>query len=364
MLGTDFWLLRAAIPFAIAAALAACDGKAAPVEAAKPVLPVRVADVHLEPATEIVRYAAVIRPRIEADLGFRVSGKIVTRLVEVGARVEAGTPLARLDPADLDLQARAAEAQLVSARADASNAKSDYARYAQLRRGEWATQQEYDRRKAEMERTAARVREAEAQASVSQNNRKYATLVADAAGVITAILAEPGQVVAQGQTVVRMARQGEMEAVASIPESQLATFQSAEMSVAFWAMPGMEIKGRLREMAPMAAAATRTYEARVTLVDPPAGVQLGMTATLSAVRARDGTIARLPMAALTKKGAAPAMWVLRGDTLELRPVEIGGYAQDHVIIVAGLQDREQVVSAGVHKLDPAMKVRPWSEPDR
>jgi multidrug efflux system membrane fusion protein len=356
--------LRASVPF-LSVALLGCDGAASPQETAMPtVTPVRVTEVQLEPATETIRYAAVIRPRIEADLGFRVGGKIVARLVEVGSRVEAGTPLARLDPADLDLQVRAVEAQLVSARAEAENAKSEFARYAQLRRGEWATQQEYDRRKAEMERKSARVREIEAQLRVAANNREYATLLADAPGIVTDILAEPGQVVAQGQPVLRIARLGTMEAVASIPESQLGAFQSARMSVALWAMPGTEIEGRLREFAPMADAATRTYEARVTLIDPPPGVQLGMTATLTAIRTRDGQIARLPMSALTKQGTSPAVWVLKGDTLELRPVEIGAYAEDRVVVVAGLNDSEQVVSAGAHKLDPAMKVRAWTEPDR
>ena len=364
MSGLEFWLRRTPVFLLLAMGLAGCDGAAAPTSANQPVVPVRVSDVHLEPATQIVRYAAVIRPRIEADLGFRVGGKMIARLVETGDRVEMGTPLARLDPADLDLQARAAEAQLVSARADAANARGDFARYEQLRRGEWATQQEYDRRKAEMERSAARVREAEAQLNVAQNNRKYTTLVADSPGIVTATLAEPGQVLTSGQPVLRMARQGTMEAVASIPESQLGTLQSATMSVSLWAMPGIDVAGTLRELAPMATAATRTYEVRVTLVDAPPGIQLGMTATLTAARARDGRIARLPLSAITKQGAAPAVWVLHGDTLELRQVEIGAYAEDHVVVVAGLQDRERIVSAGVHKLDPAMKVRPWTEPDR
>jgi RND family efflux transporter MFP subunit len=353
------------LPLALLA-LAGCDGVASERQAAPPAapVPVRVAEVDLEPASELIRYAAVIRPRIETDLGFRVGGKMVARLVEVGAFVEAGTPLARLDPADLDLQVRTVEAQLVSARAEAANAESDFARYERLRSGQWTTQQEYDRRKAEMERSAARVREAEAQLSVSRNNLDYATLVADAAGIVTDVFAEPGQVMAQGQPVLRIAREGAMEAVASIPESQLGTFQSAQMSVALWAMPGVEIQGRLRELSPMADAATRTYEARVTLTDPPPGVQLGMTATLSAVRGHDGQVARLPLSALTKQGTLPAVWVVNGDALMLRPVEIGAYDGDDVVVVAGLVAREQVVIAGVHKLDPAMKVRVWTAPDR
>ncbi len=206
-------------------------------------------------------------------------------------------------------------------------------------------QQEFDRRKAEMERSAARVREARGAAQRRRrtiaNTRPWSPT---RPGIVTAILAEPGQVMNSGQPVLRMARQGTMEAVASIPESQLGALQSASMSVSLWAMPGVEVEGRLRELSPMANAATRTYEARVTLVDAPPGIQLGMTATLTASRARDGQIARLPLAAVTKQGASPAVWVVHGDTLELRPVEIGSYAVDHVMVVAGLQDREQIVT--------------------
>jgi RND family efflux transporter MFP subunit len=331
---------------------------------APPPTPVRVAAVALEPAAGLVRYAAVIRPRIETDLGFRIGGKMVARLVEIGDEVAEGDPLARLDPADLELEVRAIEAQLVSARADALNAANDFARYEKLRSGDWVTQQEYDRRKAEMEQTAARVREIEAQLDVTRNNQDYATLVADAPGIVTDILAEPGQVVSQGQPVFRVARMGEMEAVADIPESQLIAFQNSAMAVSLWAMPGVEIAGRLRELSPMADASTRTFEARVTLIHPPAGVELGMTATLAAVAPQAGEVARLPLSALTKQGAAPAVWVVKGDGLELRPVEIGAYDADEVVVVAGLTQDEQVVTAGVHKLDAAMKVRVWTTPDR
>jgi multidrug efflux system membrane fusion protein len=362
----DQW--RYLLPLLLPIGASGCDGSAAaPAELpSAAAMPVRVEAVHLEPAQETVRYAAVIRPRIEAELGFRVGGKIVARLVEVGSRVEAGTPLARLDPADLQLQLRAVEAQLVSAGAEAANAKADFARYAQLRRGEWATQQEHDKRKTAMEAAAARVRELEAQRRVAGNNAEYTTLVADTAGVVTAVLAEPGQVVAQGQTVLRLARFGELEAVANLPESQIGRIEGAAMTVSLWALPGVEIAGKLRELAPAADAATRTYQARVTLLEPPPGVQLGMTATLVARRPRADTIVRLPMEALAAMGTAPAVWVVdaAGGGIALRPVEIDAYAGDRVLVRAGLADGERVVTAGVHKLDASRKIRIWSEPLR
>jgi membrane fusion protein, multidrug efflux system len=308
----------------------------------------------------------VIRPRVEADLGFRVAGKLAQRLVEVGARVEKGTVLAHLDPADHDLQVRAGEAQLASAQAEATRASEDFQRYAQLRRGEWSTQQEFDRRKATMETAAARVREIEAQLKVFRNNARYTSLVADEPGVITAVLAEPGQVLPSGQPVFRMARLGEVEAVANVPEQQLALVREAQLSVELWAMPGETASGKLRELAPSADAMTRTYQVRVSIAEVPAGTELGMTATLIATRKRDGRIARLPLSAIAQQGNAPAVWTIAedGETLRLKPVAVAAYVADQVIVAGGLEDGVRVVTAGVHKLDAAQKVRVWTEPER
>jgi membrane fusion protein, multidrug efflux system len=327
---------------------------------------VRVAAVRLESASETARYAAVVRPRIEADLGFRVAGKVVERLVDAGARVSAGTVLARLDPADLELQRNAVAAQLVSARANALNARNDFQRYAQLRQGEFATKQEYDRRRAVMETADARVAELEAQLHVARNSMAYATLVAHAAGVVTATLVEPGQVVAAGQPVVRLARLDELEVAAHIPEQQVAALSDARLVVELWALPGVSIGGRLRELSPSADPTTRTYQARISLAEPPAAVQLGMTATLIATKPHNGYLARLPLSSLTQRGSEPAVWVLgaTGDHLELRPVTIARYAGDQVIVADGLRDGEKVVTAGVHKLDAQQKVRVWTEPER
>ncbi|MBP2314147.1 efflux RND transporter periplasmic adaptor subunit [Azospirillum soli] len=326
--------------------------------------PVRVATVALEPADDTVRYPAVIRPRVEADVGFRVGGKVVARFVEVGARVEPGMALAKLDPADIQLQVRATQAQLASAKADAANARSDFDRYAKLKQGEWTTRQEYDRRKTTLDKAEAKVREIEAQLRVLNNSAQYTTLMADAPGVVTAVLVEPGQVVAQGQTALRVAKLDDVEAVANIPEQQVAGLPQRQLAVELWAQPGLHIPASLREISPSADPATRTYQARVTLKDPPATVQLGMTATLIARQERGGMVARLPLSAVTQKDQGTAVWVVTEDRLELRPVAVVAYAGDLAIVTDGLKEGERVVTAGVHKLDPAQKVRVWTEPAR
>lgn len=352
---------------ALAGALSGCkETHSATAPAETEIRPVRVATVTLEPATDSVRYPAVIRPRVEADVGFRVGGKVIARLVEVGTRIEPGMVLAKLDPTDLQLQIKASDAQLASAKSEAANARADFARYSSLRSGEWTTRQEYDKRKTTLDKAESRVREVEAQLNVLTNSSKYATLVADEAGVVTATLVEPGQVVSQGQTALRVARLGAVDAVANIPEQQFGSLPARILSVELWSQPGGSIPGTLREMSPSADPGTRTYQAKIALDSTPPGIQLGMTATVTAKLDRGDMVARLPISALTQRDQKPAVWVLSHptDTLELRPVAIAAYAGDLAIVGGGLKAGERVVTAGVHKLDSGQKVRVWTEPTR
>lgn len=357
--------LRTLAAFALLGlSVAACRPAQTVVEA--PPRPVRTVAAVMAPMNEVERYAAVIKPRIEADLGFRVAGKVVERLVEVGQRVTDGQPLARLDPADLELQVRAARAQLAAARADADNARVDYERYERLKQGEWTTTQERDRRKTLLDKADAHVREAEASLNVLVNSLQYATLTADGPGVVTATLVEPGQVTAAGQAAIRVARDGELEAVANIPENRLAGLDGKTLSVELWSLPGAAVAAKLREVAPTADAAVRTFQTRATLVDPPAGVQFGMTATLVARDVGAAPAARLPLTALTQADGAPAVWVVEGDEkrLALRRVSVAAYAGDDALVTGGLADGERVVTAGVHKLTAGEKVRLWVEAAR
>ena len=341
--------------------LAACDQPQA--ESPQP-RPVRVTTVTLESSAPVARYAAVIRPRIEADLGFRIAGKVVERRVEVGQRVVPGQPLARLDPSDLDLQVKATEAQLASAQADAANAQGDFRRAAELKRGGWASGQTYDHARAGHERAKAHVTELQASLSVLRNSSRYAVLTADAEGVVTAILAEPGQVLSAGQPAVRLARLNEMEVVADIPEQQATSLADHRLSVEAWSLPGVTIAAVLREVSPAADPITRTYRLRATLQAPPSGLQLGMTATLLALPRHSVPVARVPLTALTQQGEQPAVWIVnaRGDGVDLHPVQVVAYAGDWAIIGGGLSGGETIVTAGVHKLDSGQRIRVWRAP--
>lgn len=341
--------------------LASCEP--APVAAPLP-RPVRVATVTLEPSAPAARYAAVVRPRIEADLGFRINGKLVQRLVEVGQRVTAGQALARLDPIDLELQVKATEAQLASARADAANAEADWRRAASLKGGGWTSGQSYDRAKATHERAQARLTELQASLAVLRNNKAYAVLTADADGVVTAVLAEPGQVLDVGQPAIRLARLGEMEVEADIPEHQTAALAGNRLSVEAWSLPGVTIAASLREMAPAADPVTRTYRVRATLTAAPAELQLGMTATLIATPPHSIAVARIPLTAVTQQGDRPAVWIIADseDRVELRPIEIAAFAGDWAIVRTGLGGGERIVTAGAHKLDAGQRIRIWRDP--
>ena len=322
--------------------------------------PVHAVKVTLGADDQEASYTGDVRARWESALGFRVPGKIVSRMVEVGQQVKTGQVLARLDPEDQKLSAEAAKQQLVAARSDHRQAKDDLARYKNLIDKGFVSAAEYDKRKTTFDTAAARLEQATAQLEISRNQTAYTTLKADQDGVVTAVQAEVGQVVSAGQSVVKVARLDEKEVAVNVPENRLAELRATkEVDVTLWAAPGTVYKGRIREVSPSADNVTRTYTVKVTVLAPDAAVQLGMTANVFLKGNSRIEAARLPLTALFQKGTEPAVWVIDPKTTQvsLKPVQVGRYTQDYVTIVSGLNDGDLVVRAGVHKLTPGEKVR-------
>jgi RND family efflux transporter MFP subunit len=304
-------------------------------------------------------FVGTIRPRIESDLGFRVAGKVSRRLVEVGALVEAGQPLATLDEADLTLQAEQAKAELGAATGVLAQASAAETRASELRQKGWSTDAQLDQAKASGDEARARLNRAQRSVELTKNSLSYATLVADAPGVVTATLIEPGQVVASGQTAIRVARLAEKEVVVAIPETLLTRAKSAEARVSIWSEPGKEYVAKLRELAPSADPATRTYLAKFSMPGAGNAVQLGMTATLILSDAASERVARLPLSALFDQGRGPSLYVVDGKTgaVTLKPVTVKAYETSNVLISGGVDEGANVVTLGVQKLETAEIVK-------
>ena len=338
-------------------ALAACDPMTA--QPIAPVRPVLVTPVHYQSQVSERSFVGTVRPRIESDLGFRVAGKVSKRLVEVGTRVEAGQALAVLDEVDLGLQAEQAAAELRAATGVLAQASAAETRAKDLRQKGWSTDAQLDQAKAAADEARARLNRAERSVELTKNSLSYATLAADAAGVVTATLIEPGQVVTAGQTAIRLARLAEKEVVVAIPETLLARAKSGEAQVSIWSNPDKRYVARLRELAPSADAATRTYLAKFSVPEAGDEVQLGMTATLTLSDSASDRVARLPLSALFNQGEGPSLYVAdaKSGALTLKRVSVKSYERDDVLISDGVEEGENVVALGVQKLDSAQKVK-------
>ncbi|MBV8837336.1 MAG: efflux RND transporter periplasmic adaptor subunit [Alphaproteobacteria bacterium] len=340
----------------LALVLAGCEANTAPAPASE--RPVQVLRVAFENETAQREFVGVVRARYESDLGFRVAGKIVTRLVSVGDRVHNGDVVARLDPQDLKLQAESADAELRAAESNRVQTAADYERYEQLRTRGFASVADYDRKKLARDEAEGRLERAKRALELARNQLAYTDLKADADGVITATLAEPGQVVAIGQGVVRLAHRGEKEAVVALPETWLAEARKARATVRLWHDSERSFAANLRELSPAADPATRTYAARFSIPDADDSVALGMTATVTLALGSQAPVARLPLSAILNRGSGPIVYVVdHNGALVQRPVAISAFTERSAIVTSGLTAGDQVVTLGVQKLEAGLKVR-------
>jgi len=342
-------------------ALGGCGKQAEPVE---DVRPVRL--MQLSPAAGKTEYefSGEVRPRIESRLGFRVGGKISARLVDVGASVRKGQPLARLDPTDLALAESGARAQYDAARTDRDLAAADLKRYKELAARNFISAAELNRRQATFDSAASRLEQAQASLRNQSNQTGYAVLTADADGVVTAIDTEVGQVVTPGQPVIRVAQTAEKEVAIGLPEDQVDMRRGiTDVSIHTWSDPDRTLPGRVREISAAADPVTRTYPTRVSIPNPPADLRIGMTAVVSFTRTGDAATIRVPLTALLQDKGANQVWIYQpgqGGSGTVKPVPVTlGEAQGNLIEVRqGLTPGQTIVTAGVHLLKPGQKVKP------
>ena len=350
------WRLRLLAVFGAALLLAGCQAETAPV--AKMERPVQVQQVHFESDAAAREFVGVVRARHETDLAFRVNGKVVARLVNVGDRVRAGDVIARLDPQDLRLQVESAEAELAAATSALAQAAADLDRYTTLKARGFAAIAEYDRKKAANDEADGRLTRARRALDLAKNQLTYADLKADADGVITATSVEPGQVVAIGQAVAKLAHRGEKEAVVALPETWLGEVRDSKAQVRLWSDDKRIFQARLRELSPQADATTRTYAARFTILDADDTVAFGMTATVTLMRDAEVPVAKLPLSAVLNRGTGPSVYVVTdAGALALQPVTVAAFDADKALVSSGVKNGDKVVTLGVQKLETGLKVR-------
>jgi RND family efflux transporter MFP subunit len=335
--------------------LAACQKEEK--AASQSIRPVRTVTVELQEGGETVSLTGEIQPRYQADLGFRVNGKILERPVDVGTQVKKGDLLARLDPQQYRQDLEVAKAEVAKADAEVTRSQAQEYRQRELLKNGHTTQVAYDQalktfKTAQAEAGAARARQVQA-----SENLGYTDLRADNDGVISAIGADPGQVVSSGQMVARLAQPGEREAVFNIAEGTLKS-RPKDPTVTVHLVSNLEIEttGNVRYVSPQADPATRTYTVRVSLPDAPPQMRLGAN-VVGTVTLDQGQIVSIPGSALFQKDGKPAVWLVEKDsTVQLKPITVQRYQGDSVIVGDGLAQGDVVVTAGVQKLLPGQKV--------
>jgi membrane fusion protein, multidrug efflux system len=318
--------------------------------------------------------SAVLGPRVESELGFRTGGLLVERAVDLGQSVRQGQPLARLDPADLRLAEQAAAEQLRAAETDATQSASDAARFARLLADGSIASADVERQRARADAAAARLAQARSQLELTRNRLGYTTLVAPFDGVVTAVRAQRGQVVGEGQPVIALARRGEVEVLADVPEQLAGTLRQhhaeARLATDTDAAETPAVALRLRELAAAAHPVSRSFAARFTVAADgplPAGWQLGRSVTLSLSRPQAEAAGEpgfeLPLGALVDDGRETVVWLVdpADGRLQRQPVLVHAHTAA-TVRVSGLPEGALVVSVGAHKLDAGMRVRPVRRP--
>jgi membrane fusion protein, multidrug efflux system len=340
----------------IAAALTGCDKKPPP---AAQVRPVRIATVERGAEGETVSLTGQVRAKDQVSLAFRLDGRMLERPVHVGDVLKAGEIVAQLDPQNQQNALRAAQAGLASDEAALTQARLTFGRQQQLLVGGWTPRAKFDEAQQTLLSAEAQVDAAHAQVGNAQDQLSYTVLFADAPGVVTATGADAGEMVRAGEMIVNVARQGGRDAVFDVSEQLIRTGpRDPVVQVALTNDPSVRATGRVREVSPQADSATRTFQVKVGIVDPPPTMELGSTVTGS-IKLSAPSGLQVPPSALTEADGHPAVWVVdsKSQTVSLRNVDVSQYDPAEVVISQGLDAGEIVVTAGVQTLHPGQKVR-------
>lgn len=308
------------------------------------------------PAT--LTWSGETKARYEADLSFRVAGKVANRHVDAGDTVTAGQALASLDTADLNLNLTSAKAGLAAAEADLTNAKAELTRVAELRRKQFIGQAALDAAQAAHDAAAAKVTSAKAQLKLSGNQTGYTELKSDQPGIITQVNVENGQVVAAGQPVAHIAYDGEREVHIRVGETTAQSLKTGSITdIKFWSQPDKPYQGKVREVSP-ATDTTRSFLVKISLLNPPQDLRLGVTADVSLPDSQASNASWLPASALFQQGQQTAVWVVGADyQVQLQAVKLLAFHEDGVT-VSGLSAGTQVIAAGIHKLSAGQTINP------
>jgi multidrug efflux system membrane fusion protein len=346
----------------VVSALAACSKKEPPLEPLRSVKLVTVSGSDLNVSGE---YAGEVRARVESRLGFQVAGKLVQRPAEQGMRVAAGQLLALIDAKDYQLAAQAAQAQVASAQSQRDLAAAEFKRFEALKAQNFISGAELERREAALKAADAQLNQAKAQAQAQSNQAGYARLTAPQSGVVTAVEAEVGQVVSAGQPVLRLAHDGPRDAVFAVSEDLAMALQVGQRMQAILVSTGQPLQGKVRELAASADPVTRTFAIKLALEGAerlPLGSSVNVKAGL--LPGSQAGVIKLPTSALRQEGQGTAVWVFdaASGTVNSQVVQLGAVQGNEVVISAGLQAGQQVVSAGVHVLSPGQKVTVYNPP--
>ena len=341
----------------IAIVLASCKPSEQPT--AQQARPVRVVTVERQEASEAVSLTGQIEAETEVNLSFRVGGRMIARSVNIGDRVKSGQVVARLEAEPAQNALRTARANLATAMSLLTKNCNDFNRQDELLRGGWTTRVRHDQALQAFQAAQAQVDSARAQEAVAEDNLSYTELVADAPGHVTAIGAEPGEVVAPGRMVVQLAREGGRDAVFDVPARliQNAPYDPL-VAVTLASDASVRASGRVREVAPQADPVTRTFRVRVGLDDPPEAMRLGST-VVGKIRLEGAVAISIPASALTRAQGQPAVWIVdaKASTVSLHPIDVERFDLARVIVAQGLEPGDVVVTAGVQALRPGEKVR-------